>query len=130
MARGDRFARGVAPNQDAAGHSLPSDKDIRYVELVLLCRACAQRGQRMELAGFGVETHDEHFRPNLVYERHRSRVVARDVRTDADGNEYVRYTMRCPACRNAPQVRQHRIDERLAAQYEQGARGRVLYWEV
>ncbi len=116
MARGDRFTRGREPSRDLAGRSLPSERDAHYLELVLLCRVCATRGKRLELAGFGVETHDAHFRPDLVYERHRSRVVARDVRTDAEGNEYVRYSMRCPSCRNAPQIRQHRIGEELVEQ--------------
>ncbi len=51
MARGDRFARGRAPSEDAQGRALPSDKDMRYVALVLVCKQHPQ-GERPELARF------------------------------------------------------------------------------
>ena len=37
-ARGSRFAQGREPSRDAAGHSLPSDQSMHYVELQLVCK--------------------------------------------------------------------------------------------
>lgn len=120
---GRRFAAGKAPSRDSAGRSLPSDKDMQYVEVIYLCQVCARSGDVIELAGFGVETRDETFSPGMVYERRRSRIVERDPRVDDTGREYIRFKMQCPGCRSSPILRSDKADAELEEIYKQGARG-------
>jgi len=55
-ARGSRFAQGREPSRDAAGHSLPSDQSMHYVELQLVCKQHPE-GQRPILGVWWIESH-------------------------------------------------------------------------
>ena len=123
MARGDRFAKGRPPTQDAEGRSLPSDRSMRYVALALVCKQHPE-GEEPELARFWAESHHERFSPELL-NGGTNRGVTTEVVTAPDGSTYFRYKLRCPKCRNAPEFLSARIEEALEAIYEQGAYAKV-----
>ena len=123
-ARGSRFAQGREPSRDAAGHSLPSDQSMHYVELQLVCKQHPE-GQRPILGVWWIESHFEVFDPALVNERANTG-VERQFITEADGTTRLRFKMTCPKCGQRPVYRQDLIDEGLAAIYEQGAVAKVI----
>ncbi len=119
MPRGSRFAKNQPRRRDAQGKSLPSHRALEYVELRIVCRQHPQ--DETVLAQFFVESHAEAFDSQQVNERTNSAVVERQLRTDADGAEYLRYVLACPRCSNRLILRQDKIDAALAKIYEQGA---------
>ena len=120
MARGDRFAKGKPPTRDTAGRSLPSDRSMRYVAVVLVCKQHPE-GEAPELARFWVESTHERFSPQLLNEGANRGVTAEAVEAP-DGSTYFRYKLRCPKCRNTPEFRSARIEQDLEDIYEQGVR--------
>ncbi len=126
MPRGDRFARGREPRRDAAGHSLPTDRSMRYVELQLVCKQHPV-GEGPILGAWWIESHFEQFDPQQVNERANS-AVERQRALNSLGR--LRYKMRCPQCGNQPVFTGEKIDEALAALYEQDALAKVRQWFV
>lgn len=121
MVRGNRFARGQPPRRDQAGHSLPSDRSMHYVELQLVCKQ-HPAGERPILGAWWIESHLDGFDPAQVNERRNAAVTTQ--LPDESGR--VRYRLQCPRCRNAPVLRQETIDGWLASIYEKGAAARVI----
>ena len=128
MVRGDRFARGREPRVDAQGHSLPSDKSMRYVELQLVCKQHPE-GERPILGAWYIESHFEQFDPAQVNER-GNHAVERQVVAGEDGGTRLRFKMTCPKCGQTPVYRQDRIDAALAAIYEAGAHPKIQQYAV
>lgn len=122
-ARGSRFAEGSEPSRDAAGHSLPSDRSMGYVELQLVCGRHPE-GQEPILGAWWIESHFEAFDASQVNER-QSRSVELQTIPDGDGDLRVRYQLNCPKCSNAPQFRRENVDRGLEAIYEKGARAKI-----
>lgn len=119
MVRGDRFARGQPPRRDQAGHSLPSDRSMHYVELQLVCKQHPE-GEEPILGAWWVESHHEQFDARMVNERANS-AVERQLVDSGDGSNRIRYKLRCPKCRNSPVFTAERIDAALKAIYVRGA---------
>ncbi|MDP9434452.1 MAG: hypothetical protein M3P93_04360 [Actinomycetota bacterium] len=113
-----RIAKDQPPTRDAQGRSLPSHRDLEYVELRIVCR---QHEDETVLAQFFVESQAETFDSEQVNERANKAVVERQLRTDPNGSQYLRYVLACPRCSNRPVLRQDTIDAALAEMYEQGA---------
>ena len=128
MARGNRFARGENAQRDAAGHSLPSDRSMSYVELQILCMPCLNQ-ERVILGAWWIESHSEKFEANQVNERKNKDVVTHLVR-EADGSTRTRYKLRCPKCRQEPVLRQDTVDHALGGVYQQGARQKVVPYAI
>lgn len=128
-ARGGRFAIGEKPGQDAAGHSLPSDGSMRYVELQVICQQ--HEGEPpMILGAWWIESHHEVFDPTEVNERANKAVIDRQVLTGPDGSSRLRFVMRCPKCGNAPVLRQETIDAALVAIYQKDSVAKVVQYPI
>jgi len=123
-ARGSRFAQGREPSRDAAGHSLPSDRSMQYLELQLVCKQHSE-GERPILGAWWIESHFEVFDPAQVNERANSG-VERQFITDPDGTTRLRFKMTCPMCGQQPVYRQDLIDAALAALYVKGANPKIV----
>ena len=128
MVRGDRFARGREPRAGTNGHSLPSDKSMRYVELQLVCKQHPE-GAGPILGAWYIESHFELFDPAQVNERANSD-VERQVVTGQDGATRLRFKMTCPKCGQTPVYRQDLIDAALAAIYERGADPKIQQYAI
>lgn len=61
--RGTGFALNQPPRRDKAGHSLPSDKFMWYVELQLVCKQHVE-GDRPILGAWFIESKFEQFVPS------------------------------------------------------------------
>ena len=127
-ARGSRFAEGHESSRDEAGHSLPSDRSMGYVELQLVCKQHPE-GERPILGAWWIESNFEVFDPAQVNERANA-AVERQFITEPDGTTRLRSKMTCPMCGEAPEYRQERMDEGLRAIYEQGAVAKVIQHPV
>ncbi len=120
MPRGSRFAAGKAPSRDEAGRSLPSDRDMAYVELQIVCAVCSRAGVRRRILGaWWIESHHAAFDPAEVNERDNTRVERQLI-----GDRF-RYKLECPQCDAKPVLRGETIDQGLEVVYEQGARAKV-----
>lgn len=118
--RGSRFAAGKEPSRDRAGRSLPSDRDMAYVELQIVCAVCSRVGVRRPILGaWWIESHHAAFDPAEVNER-ANKCVERQLIGDR-----LRYKLSCPRCPATPVLKGERIDQALELVYEQGARAKV-----
>ncbi len=127
-ARGSRFAEGREPHRDEAGHSLPSDRSMHYVELQLVCKQHPV-GERPILGAWWIESHFEVFDPAQVDERANAAVEGQFI-TEPDGTTRLRFKMTCPRCGQQPVYRQDRIDAALAALYVQGADSKIVQYAI
>ena len=120
MPRGSRFAAGKAPSRNEAGRSLPSDRDMAYVELQIVCGVCSRRSVKPPILGaWWIESHHAAFNPAEVNERDNTRVERQLI------GDRLRYKLSCPRCPATPVLRGERIDRELELVYEQGARAKV-----
>ena len=127
-ARGSRFAQGREPSRDAAGHSLPSDRSMQYVELQLVCKQHPE-GERPILGAWWIESHFDDFDPAQVNERANA-AVERQFITEPDGTTRLRFKMHCPKCGQQPVYRQDLIDAALAALYVKGADSKIVPYAI
>jgi len=118
--RGSRFAAGKAPSRNEAGRSLPSDRDMAYVELQIVCGVCSRRSVKPPILGaWWIESHHAAFDPAEVNERVNTRVERQLI------GDRLRYKLECPQCDAKPVLRGETIDQGLEVVYEQGARAKV-----
>jgi hypothetical protein len=120
MARGDRFARGRVDTRDGQGHSLPSNRFMRFVAVEFACKPCNRRGVETVLGTWAIETDAPQFDARQVHVRgDNSAVETQGIPEGAAGRR--RYRFACPRCGNRPQLREDKIDAALAALYKPGA---------
>lgn len=120
MPRGSRFAAGKAPSRNEAGRSLPSDRDMAYVELQIVCGVCSRRSVMPRILGaWWIESHHAAFDSAEVNERANKRVERQLI------GDRLRYKLSCPRCPATPVLRGETIDQALEVEYEQGARAKV-----
>lgn len=118
--RGSRFAAGKAPSRNEAGRSLPSDRDMAYVELQIVCGVCFRGNARPPILGaWWIESHHAAFDSAEVNERVNTRVERQLI------GDRLRYKLECPRCPAKPVLRGETIDKALEVEYEQGARAKV-----
>jgi len=126
--RGSRFAEGHESSRDEAGHSLPSDRSMHYVELQLVCKQHPE-GERPILGAWWIESNFEVFDPAQMNERANVAVELQPI-TEPDGTTRLRFKMTCPKCGQQPVYRQDRIDAALAALYVQGADSKIVQYAI
>ncbi len=101
---------------------------MRYVALDLVCRGHPE-GEAPVLGRWWIESHHEQFSGAQVNEGPNSGVEVQTI-GHADGATRLRYKLACPHCHNAPVFTAEKIDQALAAVYEQGAYAKVIRHRV
>ncbi len=127
-ARGSRFAQGREPSRDAAGHSLPSNRSMQYLELQLVCKQHPE-GERPILGAWWIASHFEVFDRAQVNERANVAVELQPI-PEPDGTTRLRFKMTCPKCGQQPVYRQDRIDAALAVLYVPGAHAKIVQYAI
>ena len=127
-ARGSRFAQGREPSRDAAGHSLPSNRSMHYVELQLVCKHHPE-GERPILGAWWIASHFDDFDPAQVNERANVAVELQPI-PEPDGTTRLRFKMTCPKCGQQPVYRHDLIDAALASLYVQGAASKIVPYAI
>jgi len=127
-ARGSRFAQGREPSRDAAGHSLPSNRSMQYLELQLVCKQHPE-GERSILGAWWIASHFDDFDPAQVNERANVAVEHQPI-AEPDGTTRLRFKIHCPKCGQQPVYRQDLIDAALAALYVKGANSKIVQYAI
>ena len=129
-ARGSRIAKHRPPARDKDGRSFPSDTFAHYIALELVCSRCKEHGNHVVLAGWAIDSRLKRFDPDQIFERGDNRALTHQELPDGHGGVRSRYSLLCPACGNAPQFRQEKVDAALRAVWAPGVQNKVAFCPV